>query len=64
MESLLSKEAIFSFPLFRVTNLSPIVSGKWKKEAIHSKSKRLLFENQKKGDKYFSEGKIFCHRKK
>ena len=35
MESLLSKEVIFSFPLFRVTNLSPIVLGRGKEEYSH-----------------------------
>jgi len=64
MESLLSKEVIFSFPIFRVKNLSPIDSGRWKKKEIHSKSKRSLLENKgKKRDKYFSEEKNFSSRK-
>jgi len=64
MNSLLLKEVIFSFPFFRVINLSPIVSGRGKQGEIDSKSKRSFLENQKKGDKnFFGEKQIFSNQK-
>jgi len=54
MKSLLSKKVIFSSSLFRVTNLSSIVSVRGKEEEVHPKSKESLSEKErKKGDKNF-----------
>ena len=65
MKSLLSAEVIFSFPSFRVTNRSPIVSDQGTEEEIHSKPKRSLIENQKKGgQEFFMEKGIGCKKKK